>query len=93
MGTFENKQENNLSIRIIFVYLHIENYRYSALRRAPQISKNKLVTLQSNSCQRPAWGNTDSFDATNLSSGTYIIRVNYKETYGKEVVYLKLIKE
>ena len=41
----ENKQENNLSIRIIFVYLHIENYRYSALRRTPQISKKQTHYL------------------------------------------------
>ena len=37
---------------------------------------------------------TDSFDVSNLGAGMYIVRVNYKNTYGKDkVVYLKMIKE
>ena len=79
---------------IIFVYLHIETTGIPHSAKLHKSLKTNSLPLQSNSRQRPAWGYTDSFDATNLSSGTYIIRVNYKETYGKEeVVYLKLIKK
>ena len=53
-----------------------------------------IAVMDMNGRHIAAFYNTDSFDATGLPAGMYIVRVNYKNTYGKErVAYLKMIKE
>ena len=83
-----------MSIRIIFVYLHIETTGIPHSAELHKSLKTNSLPLQSNSRQRPDRGYTDSFDATGLRAGMYIVRVNYRNVNGKsQVVYLKLIKE
>lgn len=53
-----------------------------------------IAVMDMNGRHVAAFGNTDSFDATGLRAGMYIVRVNYRNVNGKsQVVYLKLIKE
>lgn len=53
-----------------------------------------IAVMDMNGRHIAAYYNTDSFDATGLRAGMYIVRVNYKNVNGKsQVVYLKLIKE
>lgn len=53
-----------------------------------------IAVMDMNGRHIAAYYNTDSFDATGLPSGIYIVRVITRNTYGKEtVVYLKLIKK
>lgn len=52
-----------------------------------------ITVMDMNGKHIAAYYNTDSFDATGLPSGIYIVRVITRNTYGKEtIVYLKLIK-
>lgn len=53
-----------------------------------------IAVMDMNGRHIAAYYNTDSFDATGLRAGMYIVRVNYRNVNGKsQVVYLKLIKE
>lgn len=53
-----------------------------------------ITVMDMNGRHIAAFYDNNSFDATGLPAGMYIVRVNYKNTYGKErVVYLKMIKE
>lgn len=53
-----------------------------------------IAVMDMNGRHIAAFYDNNSFDATGLPAGMYIVRVNYKNTYGKErVVYLKMIKE
>ena len=53
-----------------------------------------IAVMDMNGRHFAAFYDNNSFDATGLPAGMYIVRVNYKNTYGKErVVYLKMIKE
>ena len=77
-----------MSIRIIFVYLHIETTGIPHSAELHKSLKTNSLPLQSNSRQRPARGYTDSFDATGLRAGMYIVRVRTKDIYDKEnVIY------
>ena len=53
-----------------------------------------IAVMDMNGRHIAAFYNTDSFDATGLPSGIYIVRVRTRNNYGKDnVTYLKLIKE
>ena len=53
-----------------------------------------IAVMDMNGRHVATFGNTNSFDVSNLGAGMYIVRVRTKGTYGKNnVTYLKLIKK